>query len=123
MTKDFHTAVSEIIERLQQQPSEKDKTIDCWSFIVVNCKPGGAIEHRHLLHIENVISKYISEISVKDKVNIWEMTESGGFGEEDSSNMMIEMIEIELENEFLYFVMQEAFLESKTIAKMPKTIH
>ena len=123
MAKDFDTAVSEIIEQLQKQPSAKDKAIDCWSFVVVNCKPNCAIEHKYILPIENVISKYISDLSVEDKVNIWEMTESGGFGEEDSSNMLISMIEIELETELLDLVMREAFLESETISKTPKTIH
>ena len=110
MPKSLFDAIQDIINIVRSSSGSQS---DPWLAMVKNCKPPGMIEHQYLEPVEQAIEKYISKIGEEDKRSIWLDTETGQMNCEDSENIHIGSIEMELREELFYEIINEAFFEAE----------
>lgn len=73
----------------------------------------GIVDQKFVTPVEQQIQKYIANLSETDKREIWSLTETGQINGADATRWMIEGIEMDLENERLAKLLEQAFREAE----------
>ena len=110
MAKDLGIALWDLTDILSGCPG--DAGGDIWSELVRHCI-GGTVDQRFVTPVEQQIPKYIEKLSDADKRSIWSETETGVMNGSDATEWMIEDVEIDLENELLAALLDQAFREAQ----------
>jgi hypothetical protein len=85
---------------------------DVWSQLVRHCIDG-TVDQTFVTPVEHQIPKYIENLSDADKRSIWAETETGVMNGSDATGWMIEDVEMDLENELLAALLDQAFREAQ----------
>ena len=110
MTKDLAIALWDLTDVLSGCPGEAGG--DIWSQLVRHCTDG-TVDQRFVTPVEQQIPKYIGILSDADKRSIWSETETGVMNGSDATEWMIEDVEMDLENELLAALLDQAFREAE----------
>jgi len=110
VTKDLGIALWDLTDILSGCPGEAGG--DIWSQLVRHCIDG-TVDQRFVTPVEHQIPKYIGSLSDADKRSIWSGTETGVMNGSDATEWMIEDVEMDLENELLAALLDQAFREAE----------
>ena len=110
MAKDFGTALWDLTDILSG--CTDDAGGDIWSQLVRH-SADGTVDQRFVTPVEQQIPKYIGSLSDTDKRSIWSETETGVMNGADATEWMIEDVEMDLENEILAALLDQAFREAQ----------
>lgn len=110
MAKDLGIALWDLTDILSGRPDETGG--DIWSQLVRH-SGDGTVEQKFVTPVEQQIPKYIGTLSDADKRNIWSETETGVMNGADATEWMIEDVEMDLENELLAGLLNQAFSEAQ----------
>jgi len=110
MPKDIGIAVWDLMDILSGCPADTGGNI--WSQLVRH-SVDGTVEQKFVSPVEQQIPKYIGSLSDADKRSIWSETETGVVNGSDASQWMIEDVEMDLENELLAALLDQAFREAE----------
>jgi len=110
VTKDLAIALWDLTDVLSGCPGEAGG--DIWSQLVRHCIDG-TVDQRFVTPVEHQIPKYIGSLSDADKRSIWSGTETGVMNGSDATEWMIEDVEMDLENELLAALLDQAFREAE----------
>ena len=110
MAKDLGIALWDLTDILSGCPGEAGG--DIWSQLVRHCIDG-TVDQRFVTPVQRQIPKYIGSLSDADKRSIWSETETGVMNGSDATEWMIEDVEMDLENELLAGVLDQAFREAE----------
>ena len=103
-------ALCDLTDILAECPAQTGGNV--WGQVVRHCKRG-TVDHRYVTPVEQQIPQYIAGLSETDKREIWSQTETCQMNGADASFWMIEDIEMDLENELLAEVIEQAFREAE----------
>jgi len=82
-----------------------------WCQLVKHCK-NGTIDQKYVDPVEHEIRKYIAGLREADKRKIWSETETGLMSAGNTDDWDIQGIEMDLENELLAEVLDNAFRQA-----------
>ena len=110
MAKDLSIALWDLTDILSGSPDEIGGNI--WGQLVRH-SGDGMVEQKFVTPVEQQIPKYIGTLSDADKRSIWSETETGVMNGADATEWMIEDVEMDLENELLAGLLDQAFREAQ----------
>jgi len=108
--KDLATATWDLTDVLAECPTKTGGSV--WAQIVRHCSRG-TLEQRLVTLVERAIQEYIASLTEGVKRAMWSHTETGLMNGGDATPWIIEDIEMDLENELLAEVLEQAFREGE----------
>jgi hypothetical protein len=114
MAKDLGIALWDLTDILSGCPGETGG--DIWSQLVRH-SGDGTVAQEFVTPVEQRIPKYIATLNNADKRRIWSETETGVMNGADATDWMIEDVEINLENELLAELLDQAFRKAQELTR------
>ena len=115
--KDLTIAIWDIEDMLTACPTEYGGNV--WDRLVRICNDG-SIDQRFVEPVQKQIPEYIANLSETEKREIWSQTETGQMNSGDSESWDIQGIEVDLENELLAEVLDQAFRQAHAMKSKRK---
>jgi hypothetical protein len=117
MSKSLSEAVWDIEDVLMKIPFTKSKSV--WDCIITEIKKKETINYKYIEIVEAEISAYLKKLKKKDKRSIYRETETCKINQDEDEVELytIDSIEMDLENELLAELIDDAYFEADSDKK------